>query len=387
MSMSRRGFLATASAGVALALAPLPGGGTSVHAQSTGDARRAWAAAPDARQDPDPRLRALAYAILAPNPHNLQPWLIELVAADRMTVSCDLARRLPATDPFDRQLTIGFGAFLELLRMAAAQDGYAVRMDSFPDGTPGRRLDTRPVAGLRFEPMPGMASDPLFRHALSRRTNRARYDMARVPDAATIMLLASAAVPGADVGTTTAPNLTAALRDHVWRAFRTEALTHEAHIESVNVMRMGRAAVIANPDGISLDAPELEPLVAQGVLTQAAMASPDSPVFQQFLALYDGPVRATPAFLWLVTPGNSRAEQLRAGADWLRLNLQATGLGLALHPQSATLQEYPEMDGLLREVHDLLGIHQGRIQMLARLGHGPVVPPAPRWPAATRLKG
>ena len=386
MSNSRRIFLATASAGVALALSPVPGGGTSVRAQPLGDARRAWTAAADARRDPDPRLRALAFAILAPNPHNLQPWQVELTTANGMTVFCDLARRLPATDPFDRQLTIGFGAFLELLRIAAAEDGIAVRMDGFPDGTPGRRLDARPIAHLRFEAVPGMARDPLFRHVLSRRTNRARYDMARLPDATVLASLANAAVPGAHVGSTTAPELTAALRDLVWRAFRTEALTHEPHMESVNVMRMGRAAVIANPDGISLDAAELEPLVAQGILTQAAMASPDSPVFQQFLTLYEAPVRATPAFLWLVTSENSRSDQLRAGADWLRLNLQAAGLGLGVHPQSATLQEYPEMDGLLREVHDLLGVHRGRIQMLARLGYAPPVPPSPRWPVETRIR-
>ena len=36
---------------------------------------------------------------------------------------CDLDRRLPVTDPQDRQITIGLGAFLELMRMAAAQDG------------------------------------------------------------------------------------------------------------------------------------------------------------------------------------------------------------------------------------------------------------------------
>jgi hypothetical protein len=387
MSISRRSLLSTASAGVALAVSPLPCGGTAVSAQPLGDARHAWRAAADARRDPDPRLRALAFAILAPNPHNLQPWQVALTGANEMTVFCELARRLPATDPFDRQLTIGFGAFLELLRMAAAEDGIVLRMTTFPDGTPGRRLDARPVARLRFEPAAGTAPDPLFRHVLARRTNRARYDMTRPVEAATLASLTGAARPGAQVGATTAPGLTDALRDLVWRAFRTEALTHEPHMESVNVMRMGRAAVIANPDGISLDAPELEPLVAQGILTQEAMGSPASPVFQQFLTLYEAPVRATPAFLWLVTPENTRAAQLQAGAEWLRLNLQAASLGLGLHPQSATLQEYPEMDGLLREVHGLLAIDRGRIQMLARLGYAPAVPPSPRWAATTRVRG
>ncbi|MEL7319772.1 MAG: twin-arginine translocation pathway signal protein, partial [Pseudomonadota bacterium] len=64
----------------------------------------------------DPRLTALSYAILAPNPHNRQPWQFTLVGEDRIDVTCNLDKRLPSTDPFDRQITIGFGCMIELLR-------------------------------------------------------------------------------------------------------------------------------------------------------------------------------------------------------------------------------------------------------------------------------
>ncbi|MFN8982898.1 MAG: twin-arginine translocation pathway signal protein, partial [Alphaproteobacteria bacterium] len=57
----------------------------------------------------DPRIRAAGHAIRAPNPHNLQPWLVQLAGADRVLLRCDLERRLPATDPFDRQIVIGLG--------------------------------------------------------------------------------------------------------------------------------------------------------------------------------------------------------------------------------------------------------------------------------------
>ncbi len=78
-----------------------------------------WAAI----EDPPPadvRLDAFRHAILAPNPHNRQPWLIKLVGVDEALIFCDLERRLPETDPFDRQILIGFGCFLELARIAAA---------------------------------------------------------------------------------------------------------------------------------------------------------------------------------------------------------------------------------------------------------------------------
>ena len=98
----------------------------------------------------DIRLDAFRHAILAPNPHNRQPWAIRFVGDDGAEISCDLNKRLPVTDPFDRQITIGFGTFLELARMAAAQRGYRMDMETFPEGEAGPRLNESPVARLAF---------------------------------------------------------------------------------------------------------------------------------------------------------------------------------------------------------------------------------------------
>ena len=50
----------------------------------------------------DPRLNALSFALLAPNPHNLQPWQVELVGASALLLHHDRAKRLPETDPQDQ---------------------------------------------------------------------------------------------------------------------------------------------------------------------------------------------------------------------------------------------------------------------------------------------
>ena len=64
-------------------------------------------------EDPDPRIRALAWAMLAPNPHNLQAWLADLRRPGEIDLRLDPGRLLPATDPQGRQVLIGGGAFLE----------------------------------------------------------------------------------------------------------------------------------------------------------------------------------------------------------------------------------------------------------------------------------
>ncbi|MFN9847684.1 MAG: twin-arginine translocation pathway signal protein, partial [Alphaproteobacteria bacterium] len=50
----------------------------------------------------DPRRWVLAHAILAPNPHNRQPWLVDLAGTDEIVFYADTSRLLPATDPPNR---------------------------------------------------------------------------------------------------------------------------------------------------------------------------------------------------------------------------------------------------------------------------------------------
>ncbi|HQF31619.1 MAG TPA: twin-arginine translocation pathway signal protein, partial [Hyphomicrobiales bacterium] len=68
-------------------------------------------------------------------------------------------------------------------------------------------------------------------------------------------------------------------------------------------------------------------------------------------------------------------------------HLAATLAGLAFHPLSQALEEYPEMAGPYREVHDLLAPPGHTVQMLVRLGYAPAVAPSPRWPLAERMVG
>jgi len=150
MTSRRQALRFLGGSAIALGAATGLGAGAFVMTREPKRAQLPWRMAAEG-DHADPRLKALAYAVLAPNPHNRQPWLLDLVGEDVVDVYCELDRRLPETDPFDRQITIGFGAFLELLRMAAAEGGHTVTVAPFPQGEPGLRLDARPIARVRFE--------------------------------------------------------------------------------------------------------------------------------------------------------------------------------------------------------------------------------------------
>ena len=82
--------------------------------------------------------------------------------AGKVILTVDTDRLLKETDPFDRQITVGLGCFLELLVQAAAKIGYDVDVETFPLGMDSRALDGRPVAVASFRPNQQSRPDPLF---------------------------------------------------------------------------------------------------------------------------------------------------------------------------------------------------------------------------------
>jgi hypothetical protein len=314
--------------------------------------------------------------LLAPSPHNRQPWLARLDGSDALTLHVDLDRRLPATDPHDRQVTIGFGAFLELMSIAAAEEGYRALIAAFPEGEDMRSLDHRPVAQVRFV-AGGANRDPLFKQILSRRSNKEIYEKRDIPEAELASLAEAGRVHGATSATIGNTALAASLRDLTFRAHLKEVLTPAANRESVDLMRIGAKEVAANPDGISLEGAMIEVGHRLGFVTREALADPDSRAFKQGVDLYRKMTMSARAFGWISNANQTRLDQLNAGRAYVRMNLQATALGLGIHPWSQALQEYPEMRELNDEVQRLIGRGE-RLQMLYRIGYAKEVEPAPR---------
>jgi len=333
----------------------------------------------------DVRLDALRHAILAPNPHNRQPWLLRLDGSDGVIVTCDPNKRLPMTDPYDRQITIGFGTFIELARIAASARGTRIEVTPFPAGAPEMpaRLDARPVAHLRFVADASVTRDPLLDAVTQRRTTREKFDAAPTP--AQVAAL-SEPLPGVLRTATADPAKLAAIRAVTVAATTIENTTQRTWMESVDLMRIGAAEIDAQPDGLFLSGPMAEAGSATGLLTRAALADQSSSIYKTGLDQQRALSESLPGAVWIITPANTRADQLRAGAAYLRTTLTAQALGLKMHPQSQALQEYPEMATHYAAIQALLGAGgAARVQMLARLGTGPVVGPAPRWPVEKHL--
>ena len=382
MVMNRRKFLKiSGSAGIIVAA----GGLTFAATRTPSEALKPWENA--GSKYSDPMRRALSYAILAPNPHNRQPWVVDIKNESEAILTCDLGRLLPATDPFSRQIVIGLGCFLELFIMAAAEQGYRANIRYFPDGEREDDLDQRPIAHLSLRKQRGLEADALFAQVLNRHTNRNAYDMSKPVSETVLQALQRSTGSLVGVGTAGGGKLLSDLRILTKEAMHSEIRTPEAYQESIDLMRIGRREIETNPDGISLGGAFMETLKLAGVLSRENLADPASSSFQIGLDMMEEASMSSMGFAWITTMTNDRSAQIEAGRAYMRLALRATADGLAMQPVSQSLQEYPEMETYYQIVHDKLTQRPGeRVQMLARLGYAKDVGPSPRWSLQTRLK-
>lgn len=378
MSLSRRSILALIGGGCVLAAGA---GMASIATRQPRTAHLPWDLA---GLDPEPRRRALSFALLAPNPHNRQPWLVDLSEPDVVTLYADQTRFLPHTDPFSRQITIGLGCFLETMTIAASQGGYRVDVTPFPLGADPARLDARAIARAVFIADASVVPDPLFLQIPHRRTVKDPFDTARPVPAALLDPLMAAARATRAGGSVAAADI-ADLRRLTHDALTVEIETPHTYQESVDLFRIGRDEVDANPDGIDFTGPLFETLAATGLMTRTSVLDPGSQAYQAGLSAVYANTDTAMGHVWLVSHTNTRADQIATGADWVRMNLAATAAGLAIQPLSQALQEYPEMSALHAALHARLAPQGGTVQMLARIGYAGLPSPSPRWPLETRI--
>ena len=383
--MHRRKFLKIAGTSSIIISAGAVGSGLYITSRTPVKAQQSWASA--GTQYTDPMRNALSFAILAPNPHNRQPWVVDLKSDTQAVLFCDSQRLLPATDPYNRQIVIGLGCFLELFEMSARQMGYRAQINLFPDGVSPEHLDKRPIAQLTLIEDSNVNKDMLFLQILKRRTNRNAYDTSLSIQQSTLDEIVGSANKEVKTNGVVQGPLVKMLRTLSRDALRDEILDPVAFQESVDLMRIGRKEIQTQPDGISLSGAFFETLNLLGILTREKLADTNSSAFQVGLDGVDDQALTAMGFVWINTSGNTRMDQIAAGRSYMRIALSVTRLGLSMQPMSQALQEYTAMETHYRKIHTMLNLREGeRIQMLARLGYTKDVQPSPRWALSTRIK-
>ncbi|SEK65744.1 hypothetical protein SAMN05660976_00928 [Nonomuraea pusilla] len=377
--------------------------------------------------------RVIRAAVAAPSVHNTQPWRFRRVDDETLEFYADLDRLLPVVDPMGRGLGISCGAALFNMRLAIRVSGHTPNVTAMP--APGDAPDllavVRATEGLPATP----EENRLYAVIPHRRTNRFPFEARPLPPEVILDLVTAAHAEGATLvlldrmaarrvldmvaaadrmvtgeagyhaelarWTATAPGHSGTpASDHDTAPAHAGAPTPDhgpapAHAGmTVHAGTAGRGGIADGP-GIVRDRDIGQEL---GIAGGAGGPRCDGVPWYAFgprprggaLPLRDfapgAPGREVadfeddPLVGVLLTQGDGPRDWLAAGQALQRVLLSAT-----VHGVSASLFSQP------LDLHD--GAHAGvtagrlgHVQMILRLGYGPLVPPTPRRPVPEVLE-
>ncbi|MEV0173598.1 hypothetical protein AB0I00_21075 [Streptomyces sp. NPDC050803] len=305
-------------------------------------------------------------AVLAPSPHNSQPWFFAEEGRDQgFEIHLDRGRRLILTDPAGREAVIACGAALFNVRIAVRHLGFRPAVTLLPDSR-----DSGFLAQVGYAAhAPATADEARLARAIPlRHTHRGPFGTEPLPDTLLAELRDHARAEGADLQIIDEP----------------EGLDHLAELvraaENVHRADHGHTAELARcigPYGLPVDAcrhhPDRTFLPSRDYLGLARRIT--LPSRRKW--------RATGTVVVLTTLHDDRTDWLRSGQALQRLLLHAATRQVmaAFHTQPLELPE------LRTELRTHLAAHRFP-QAILRLGHTTEVWNVPRRaPAEVLVRG
>jgi hypothetical protein len=333
----------------------------------------------------DIRLQVLAYAILSPNPHNKQPWIIKLTGPTEFELYVDQERLLPATDPYFRQIHIGQGTFLETASIAASGLGHVAKITLFPQGIySNTQVLNKPVARVSLTANESVKVNPLFANLLSRQSNKREYNHQSLTQNQVSELIRFNTDNNQNSLTLVdSPAAKKQLEQVLTKAMKIEVGNKARDEETIKMFRFNQAEVEQYRDGFGtaqVGLSGLKRLLVENFILSRESTEKDPTEFgQQAVTMTQKTVVSTGTFAWITSASNSRIDQINVGREYCRINLKTNAMGLAQHPLSQILQEYEDILPLQAAFKDFFNIKTSdTVQMLFRLGTAEITQHSPR---------
>lgn len=335
----------------------------------------------------DIRIKVLSYAILAPNPHNKQSWLVDLKSNDTIELYVDQSRLLPHSDPFHRQIHIGQGTFLENLSISASHFGYKAVISYFPQGEYDNIIvENKAIASITLQKDSSIKEDKLFNSILNRHSNKREYENKKVEQYKIDLLKSSINdIKNNDykLQIEDDTNIVSKYRKISIQAMKIESSNKKANLETIEMFRFNDEELEKYKDGFGLaqsGKSSIARFFIENLFLSRKKALKDPISFgNSAIEMTQNQVNSTKSFGTLTTKSNTRLDQVKIGRVYARLNLLVSSMNLVMHPMSQVLQEYPEMKQLQKDFLAVTNTKKDEtIQMFFRLGYADETTHSPR---------
>ena len=325
----------------------------------------------------------LATAILAPSPHNVQPWAVRIADRKTAVLFVDLQRALPKEDVTGSFLISAMGTFLETLAIAASNAQLRLEYELLCDLTtlPSRICvadELLPFAQLRLASADATKAEYTKEDVERRATARMAYEIAAVPETDLRRVGDVASAHGLRFGFTQDE---ATIR--VMLGVNVDALFYDLndpkyHDEIAMWFRCGVREERAHQDGLSSRCMCMSPMELS--IAKRSPAVLRVPLVRDIAGLYYRRTLATPCVGWLSGDFWEPEAALRCGHALMRCWLTITQLGLSLHPLGNLVTN---RDAAAR-IASLTGAKD--IWFIFKLGYARNVPKSLRRPVAAFLR-
>jgi len=332
----------------------------------------------DRRPDPSafkiPVLKAIAYGITAPSPHNTQSWFVDTISGTEMYLY--VKNVLPATDPPARQIHMGAGCFIELVAIGMSKEGFETRVEYFPEGEykiENNMMASKPVAKITLVKNPEIQKDILYDFITQRCTNRKPYDGKMITPEEFNQIRSLTGHIHSDMSFITGEAEMKPYLDIFSKGMEIETRTTQTNEETRKMFRFSEQERQEKKDGLSIPQMGMDGIIrkfAEGSLNHGDSATWHSDKnFKSTMNGINKGIYSARGIILFKTTTNNMLDWVLAGRDYARYNVAIAKLGLATHPYNQVLQEYPEMASLQKEFTALTKTGgTEKTQMIVRVG-------------------
>ena len=312
------------------------------------------------------RQELVRFSALAPSSHNTQCWKFRIEQIS-IFILPDFSRRTLVLDPDDHYLFVSLGCALE--NMAQASLAFGLKSEAtFDSGANALRVALIPTTAL---------ASPLYQAIIARQCTRSVYDgkPLSAPDLKSLES-AGARSGGSVVLVTAKPDMEKVLE--LALLGNASQLSSPAFVKELKEwLRFGASEAVRTGDGL-YSITSGNPSVPRWL---------GSPMFDMMVSAesenkkYAEQIRSSSGIAVFVSNVDDKTHWIEAGRCYERFALQATSMGI----RNAVMNGLADVPEMRQQLAGILGLKGGRVDMVVRFGHGPLMPSSLRRPMADIL--